>query len=169
MGTLTKQLARACDLTVIACSDFRHSIDAALLTRLQTVFGPHVTYDLISVPGACHRLVRQSPVHREIMLADLDMLVDLHQPETIVIVQHEECGRYQDVLTSVDRIQEQRILSDDIQVSEQILRQRFPNLTVLGFIARMDGQHLYDLDKVWNGGAVGNPEPPATTRVRSGH
>lgn len=181
MGDLDKKLAHACQLTVLTCIDYRLHGAWDLRRCLEGLFGVSVKYDLLTVPGACFRLVHEGPIEpgdtfpdgdlcspdirglteeRElepedrssVVLSDLGLAVSLHHPETIVLVQHENCGRYHGVMTFQSLTEERRVLLQDLLKAAEILRALFPRLRVLGFIARIDvnAECTTGLDKVFD-------------------
>ncbi|MBU1033056.1 hypothetical protein KJ937_03960 [Patescibacteria group bacterium] len=109
-------------------------------------------YDPLTLPGACHRLVRQTLTRKMIVIEDLGASVSMHSPETIVLIQHEQCGGYaaDQNIQFESTAHERRVLLEDIVASARILRGHFPQLTVLGFIARVDDKRILGMDRVFD-------------------
>ena len=148
MGQFQEHLALGCDLTVISCIDFRLQRDNGLFRELHAVYGADASFDLLTLPGSCYRLVRESDALRDIVLEDLAVSVSLHQPEVVAIVQHDDCGKYQSVMTFKDRAEEDRVLTRDAHRAAQILKDRFTNVEVQAFIARLLGDRVVGMDRI---------------------
>ncbi len=160
MGHSTQEhLALACDLTVIACMDFR-LWNGTLERELHFVYGESATFDLLTPPGACHRLVRETGELREQLLDDLGMSVSLHQHETVAIVQHTDCGRYSYMAFESEEI-ERVTLAQDIHAAARVIRRRYPNVTVEGFIAILRNNRVVCLESI---GIVGSAKAVPSRR-----
>gem|GEM_PF-5529099 len=107
-------------------------------------FGPLLTecfggslparYDLVAIPGGLYGLVRGDTHERQVVMSYIDLLVDLHQSETIAVIPHTDCGRY-----GLDRIGgKEDVLLADLAETRQELERRFPRLKVLTGIAECD-------------------------------
>lgn len=134
---LTEQLAHACDLMVLTCIDYRLQTNDSQMIWLRRLYGNDRSFDLVTVPGSCHRLVREPASARSQLLDDIGVSVDLHQPERIAIVQHENCGRYHKSMNFPGWERERGILEMDLNQAVPHLHARFPNLEVHGLIARL--------------------------------
>mgnify|MGYP001559925585 CR=1 FL=1 len=176
MGNLQDQLVHACQLTVLTCIDFRLHGAWNLNRCLQELFGSNVSFDLLTMPGACYRLAREGqqmsvpedsclcnegvteeaalePEDRcSVVLSDLSLSISLHQPESLLLIQHENCGRYQADHEFASLADERRVLMSDLKLAAGILQERFPRLRILGYVARIDlaMASTIGLDQVFN-------------------
>lgn len=150
MGNLKTReaIARTCDLTVVTCIDHRLHGTGRLHDALTREFGSDVRYDFIALPGAIHRLVNEGTARREEFLGDLAFSIDLHDPETLVLVPHMECGVYHEQHAFSSLFEELSHLHGDFLAVCDLLRGRFPNLTVRGFVARIQGLQFHGLEEL---------------------
>ena len=144
--TRGRQLARACDLTVLTCMDFR--LHARLRHQLEWHLGYGVTYDLLTAPGAGYDLAHDDAPHRtQTRLEDLGTSVEIHQPERIAIIPHTDCGKYPQFGIK-DKNELRRILIEDVLKAAHLLSKRFPRLSVIGFLAIVRERHLIELEAI---------------------
>lgn len=128
-----------CQLSVLSCIDFRLQIKNQLFDLLRAEYGAETEFDLLTAPGSCHRLVREEDAHKELMLSDLAVSVSLHHPETIVLIQHTECGKYASHMTFASPEEERDTLIADAKKAAEILRERFPGTAAHIRIAHVHG------------------------------
>ena len=81
--------AYPCKALVLHCIDFRFR--KTLGEFLNSKFG--YSYDLVSVAGGVKRLI-SDPAENNFILEQLKISDTLHKPNTIVLIQHEDCGAY---------------------------------------------------------------------------
>lgn len=132
---------------VLTCSDMRLQ-GASNLARFlaeEPTIGPVLRdgYDLIAVPGACHGFMRGLLGERTILLDYARLLIDLHQQEWLVLVQHMDCGRYG---ATVEGGCNAGVLLADMVETERMLRQHFPRLHVVQAVAAVDATRTIGLD-----------------------
>ncbi len=165
MGDLQPDSTQNCQLIVLACTEFCLQGAWNLARFIEREFGKAVKYDLLTVPGACHRLVREdglprllkdgfpddrgwegvteeylleSDDRRTVALDDLGLAIDWHHPDALVLIQHNNCQRYHTTMTFESVAAECQVLAKDLKVAIQIVRERFPKLHVLGCMAHID-------------------------------
>lgn len=146
-------------MLVIHCSDFRIRREQDL--AIERVYGSGAQYDRYTIPGSCRRLVRESDDTRDQMISDISLLIDKHQPETIVLIQHEDCGAYGGREAFQSPEAENEMLASDLHASASLLRQKFPRVTVHGYIIRMNGDEFARMDRVDTPNASQAPSPQA--------
>ena len=75
-------------------------------------------------------------------------MIQLHSPETIALIQHEQCGVYHNEFKFVDWQEECEILKQDLQYAKSQLKEEFPGIRVRGFVARFELDDVQSLDEV---------------------
>jgi hypothetical protein len=139
------QLSRArCRALVISCSDFRF-ISAQRQARLD--LGLENSYDLIARPGGVRQVVLPtSEAARQTMLEEIDLLRSLHHFPRILLMNHMGCGMYKDIST---RTNEEAIHRSHLHQAHDILRERFPGLTVETYLSVIgpDGVEVIRLER----------------------
>lgn len=129
--------ARSCDCVVLTCCDYR-IWEEELRVHLARAHDARLRYDLLAVPGAIHRLVH-GPEHKGLsLLEDLDLLISVHNPETVVVIPHMHCAVYHAARRFRDEEDERETLVGDIAQAQEVLLARFPRVRVQGYIAEID-------------------------------
>lgn len=125
------QLSQArCRALVISCSDFRF-ISAQRQARLD--LGLENAYDLIARPGGVRQLVLPtSEAAQQTMTEEIDLLRQLHDFQRIVLMNHMQCGMYQDISTPES---EADIHREHLHRAHDLLRERYPGLTVETYLS----------------------------------
>lgn len=138
---LQETLASACQLTVIRCSDFRHSIGESFSRLIRIEYGDHAVFDEIAVPGASYALAHDPKgVAGRLVMSYVEALIGLHDPERIVLVPHTECGWYASSgYVFSDEAHERNELISDARRAADVLHERFPRLTVDCLLAHVHG------------------------------
>jgi carbonic anhydrase len=129
--------AKAC---IILCIDFRFQVETQHWLEIHGYLGES---DEIVVAGASRDLVVPlEPFHKESLLRQIELSVKLHDPEEIVIIDHQDCGGYAQDGTIPAGLS----LDDDkmkhIEYAEkvkQILHEKFPNKNIKTFYVKLDG------------------------------
>ena len=111
----------SCKALVLHCIDFRFR--KTLGEFLSSKFGE--SYDLVSVAGGVKELVSGSQDHNFI-LAQLKISHTLHKPNTIVLIQHEDCGAYGGSKTFNTLQQEVEHQAHELQKAAVLLKEHFP-------------------------------------------
>ena len=114
-----------CKATVLHCIDFR--IQRFLNEYLEERFAG--SYDRISVAGGV----------RNVPLDQFEVSIRLHQPKTIVLIQHEDCGAYGGS-KEFDGLEVEKAFQDqELQKAEQALKNTFPRVVVAKFFILLSG------------------------------
>ena len=148
MGVLQLKIRQSCNLTVLTCMDFRLHGAHNLPKFIEQQFGDGVTYDVLTPPGACHPLLREGESERQRILDHLSLSVSLHDPETIVVIPHMNCGKYHASHSFFDPEDEIALLAKDARHSADLIVGRFPKATVRTFIANVDDRRTTALNEV---------------------
>ena len=117
-----------CEALVIHCIDFR--IQVFLNEYLEERFSG--TYDRVAVAGG----VKILP------LEQCEVSVRLHDPKTIVLIQHEDCGAYGGSEALGDFEAEQKFQANELTKAEQKLKEHFPDVGIEKFLIRLSGDML---------------------------
>ena len=113
--------AHSCKALVLHCIDFRFR--KALGEFLNSKFGD--SYDLVSVAGGVKRLI-SDPLENNFIVEQLKISNVLHKPNTIVLIQHEDCGAYggsRSFKTFEDEFDHQK---QELHKAAVLLKERFP-------------------------------------------
>ncbi len=118
-----------CKAVIIHCMDF----------RLRKALGEYLAwrfpegYDLISVAGAVQGLNKEG-CERDFLLKQLQISSELHNPKTILLIQHADCGAYGGSTAFGGPEQERQAQKQELERAESFLRQRFPQVVEKHFI-----------------------------------
>ncbi len=125
------QLSRArCRALVISCSDFRF-ISAQRQARVD--LGLENAYDLIARPGGVRQLVLPtSEAARQTMTEELDLLHRLHGFQRILLMNHMNCGMYQDISAGAT---EEEVHREHLGLAHDLLHERYPTLTIETYLS----------------------------------
>lgn len=123
-----------CKALVLHCIDFRFR--KMLSEFLEAKFGD--SYDLVSVAGGVKRLV-SDPLEGNFILEQLKISHTLHEPETIFLIQHEDCGAYGGSVAFGDFSTEQEAQNLELEKAESLLKQQFRQ-PIEKYLARLGGE-----------------------------
>lgn len=119
-----------CRALVISCSDFRF-ISAQRQARL--VLGLENAYDLVARPGGVRQIVLPtSEAARQTMHEEIALLHQLHGFDRILLMNHMNCGMYQDLASPED---ERRVHSEHLAAAHDTLAERFPGLSIETYLS----------------------------------
>ena len=119
---------------VISCSDFRF-VSAQRQARLD--LGLNNAYDLIARPGGVRQIVLPtSEAARQTMDEEIALLYDLHGFRRVLLMNHMNCGVYQDLAAEQD---EEAVHREHLAAAREILRERFPKLDVETYLSLISG------------------------------
>lgn len=126
---------------LITCIDFRfHQFNKELYSKKEYLGKT----DLLSVAGASRDFIYPlDPTHGEYVWRQLDLSIKLHDPEEIIICDHEECGAYaQDGMIPIKlTVKEDR--AEHIKILKKLkprLQKRYPNKTFIFLFAYLSGK-----------------------------
>ena len=130
--------AKAC---IIKCIDFRFNKEINAYLAENGYMGHS---DIISIAGGSRDFIK--PVHEDdgvYAWKQLGLSIKLHEPDEILIIDHEECGGYaQDGTIPVDMSSEDDKACHEVflnQLTEKIL-QKYPNKKVIPFFISKEGK-----------------------------
>ena len=111
--------AHSCKALVLHCIDFR--FQEQISEFLEKKFPQ--SYDRVALAGGVKELLENG--ERSITLKNLEISSQLHQPKTIVLIQHEDCGAYGGsgaFRSSAKELEHQR---QELQKATALLKQHF--------------------------------------------
>lgn len=103
-----------CKAVVVHCIDFRFR--KTLNEFLDRLFPEG--YDLVSVAGGVKDI--------DFVLQQVRISNKLHQPDLIVLIQHEDCGAYGTSRAFKDFSEEQSFQKSELQKAESLFKKEFP-------------------------------------------
>ncbi len=123
------------------CMDFRFHNEMQKWLKDQGYLGHS---DEVVVAGASRDLVKPlEEFHKDALLRQIELSVKLHDPDEIVVIDHQDCGGYaqDNTITSglsleEDKKEHQKYFND----ARKLLEAKFPNKTVKTFYAQLDGE-----------------------------
>lgn len=124
-----------CEATVLHCIDFRFR--NMLNEYLQKRFPKG--YDLVSVAGSAKRLAADS-LENNFVLDQIRISNKLHEPKTIGLIQHEDCGAYGGSKAFASFEEELNTQKSELDRAEQILKKEFPQIVIEKHFARLSGE-----------------------------
>lgn len=122
-----------CKAVVIHCIDFR--FQKMLNEFLETPFPKG--FDRIALAGGVKELLEKRK--ESIIFRNLQISSQLHQPETIVLIQHEDCGAYGGSKEFGDFAKEQAFQQSELEKAEVLLKQHFLQ-PVQKYLIRLSGE-----------------------------
>ena len=123
-----------CEAVVLHCIDFRfrNMLNDYLHKRFPE------GYDLVSVAGSVKRLALD-PLENNFVLDQIRASHKLHEPKTMVLIQHEDCGAYGGSKAFADFQEELDTQKSELEKAEQILKKEFPQ-PIEKYLARLSGE-----------------------------
>jgi carbonic anhydrase len=115
---------------VVACIDFRFRENLA--SAIHTTFGIDA-YDEIKLAGGAKNFSRPGkPGRHETALHDLELAINAHHANTVILLTHQNCGKYASEGHSfTDAREERKFHTAELRTAGEIVRTQFPNVTVL--------------------------------------
>lgn len=139
-------MSHTCKALIIHCMDFRfHSAIRDFLVSL----GLKDQYDLVSLAGATRGLIENDRASSEVILKQIDISQRLHGVSEIYLIHHLDCGAYGGHSAFASLSAEHDKHEADLKVSEEIIKGKFPSLSVKKVLARIEergGQNLIDFE-----------------------
>ena len=121
-----------CQAVVLHCIDFRFSKTLSAYFNKRFPRG----YDEISLAGSCKGLLNDEE-HKTALLEQFEISHRLHDPEIIVLVQHEDCGAYGGSKNFLDTTAEQKFHREEFQKAEKLLSDNFSKMDIEGYYAKL--------------------------------
>lgn len=116
-----------CKAVVLHCIDFRFR--KKLIEFLNSKFGD--AYDLISVAGGVKDM--------DFVIEQIRISQKLHNPEVIVLIQHEDCGAYGGSKTFKGLEEEAAFQRQELEKAKILLKQHFPQAQIETYFIRLSG------------------------------
>jgi carbonic anhydrase len=125
---------------VITCIDFRFQKNIKDYLVKNDYLGEA---DIISVAGASHDIATpQTPVDQNYLMNQIGISVSLHNPDKIIIVDHQDCGMY----AATGKIEKGLDLPKDTEKhtnyllkAKELIQQKYNNIEVVLLMAGLDG------------------------------
>lgn len=118
-------MANTCEFAVVTCEDFRlHQNPVGENKIAEFVENLGESSDIITRGGGIKDLVRpQQPGFRKSLLRDIEVSINLHEIITLYLINHEDCGGYQDLEfdTKEEEINQHK---DDLEETKKILKKK---------------------------------------------
>ncbi|MGE0601721.1 MAG: hypothetical protein AB7N24_00675 [Dehalococcoidia bacterium] len=119
-----------CRALVISCSDFRF-VSAQRQARLD--FGLENAYDLVARPGGVRQIVLPTSKAAQVtMEEEIALLYKLHDFQRILLMNHMNCGMYQDLATPEI---EEAVHREHLAKARAILAERYPGLGIETYLS----------------------------------
>ncbi len=122
------------------CMDFRFQSGVQDWLKSQGYLG---SCDEVIVAGASRDLVKPiEPGHKEYLIRQIDLSVKLHDPDEIVIIDHQDCGGYaqDETIKSGLEDQEDRDAHKSYAAeAKAILQAKYPDKEIKTFYAKLEG------------------------------
>jgi len=114
------QEKHTCKALVLHCIDFR--FQEQISEFLEKKFPQ--SYDRVALAGGVKELLENG--ERSITLKNLEISSQLHQPKTIVLIQHEDCGAYGGSKAFTTFKEEAEHQKRELQKAAVLLKDHFP-------------------------------------------
>ena len=125
---------------LLTCIDYRFIDIEQNFLKQQNLTGK---YDWLSLAGASLALTNfPSNADTQAFWEQLDLSVQLHQIERIIIIDHQDCGAYKTKFSaqlSQDSVKELTTHRQYLQSAAKVIQDTYPNLKVELYFAKLDG------------------------------
>ncbi|GMU28629.1 MAG: hypothetical protein AMXMBFR17_21690 [Candidatus Jettenia caeni] len=136
-----------CNTLVISCVDFRFvSFIRVFLTENLKIKDD---YDHIAIPGSVTDIIR--PETQKITFDKIDILLNLHHVNHLVLIEHKDCGAYGGSKYFDSDEKETEVLSNGLRRVRDILNEKYPNLKIDLFLASLKNvgnEKFYYIDRI---------------------
>lgn len=126
-----KENKHTCEAVVLHCIDFR--FQQAMNEHFDVEFPK--SYDLVSIAGGVKELVEKG--RDSFLLNQIQLSLKFHQPQNIVLVQHEDCGAYGGSESFENSETEFSFQRKQLQKAEELLKEQFPKCIIQKCFARL--------------------------------
>ena len=132
---------------VLTCIDFRFR--SYLFQAIQTAFGIDA-YDEIKLAGGAKNLSRPGkPGRQETALDDLGLAISAHHANTIILLNHQNCGKYASEGHSFSNQDEERSFHvSELRTAGEGAHARFPNATILLGYVFLDDTNKVQIERI---------------------
>ena len=132
--------AKAC---VISCMDFRFQDKIQNWIKIKGLLGE---CDQIILAGASRDLVKPlEPYHKTSLLRQIELSIKLHNPDDIIIIDHQDCGGYaQDgtIISGLDLEEDEKQHKIFAKQTYDILSAKYPDKNIEIYYTTFEGKFL---------------------------
>ena len=125
---------------VITCIDFRFQKNIKDYLVQNNHLGDA---DIISIAGASHDIATpQTAEHQYYLMNQIGISVSLHNPDKIIIVDHQDCGIYAatgKIEKGLDLAEDTQRHADYLLKAKELIQQKYNNIEVVLLMAGLDG------------------------------
>lgn len=126
---------------IITCMDFRFQDKIQKYIKNQGWLG---SCDEIIIAGASRDLVKPlEPFHKESIIRQINLSVKLHDPDEIIIIDHQDCGGYaqdQTILSGLETAKDQTEHKIYAKRAYEILKKDYPDKIVSIYYIAFSGE-----------------------------
>ncbi len=146
-------MANTCESAIVTCEDFRLHQKPFGENKIAEFVEKHSgSSDIITRGGGIKDLVRPQRLgFKESLLRDIEVSINLHEINTLYLINHEDCGGYQDLEfdTKENEINQHK---DDLKEAKKILKKRFLGLEIKLCLARKKSGEtgVFEIEKIDN-------------------
>ena len=128
----------SCTTFVLRCMDFRLGAGEIRQVLFEADAVP-AHFDEMTVAGGVKSLVTpQLESDRDFILRHIELSRKLHNIKNVVLVNHQDCGAYGGSSALANEGEELKAHSADLRQAAKIIKQRFPDLTVQTYLAKLN-------------------------------
>jgi len=117
------------------CMDYRFLPEIEKWMEEQKLLG---NVDIVSIAGSAKNIVDKST--RAFALKQIEISRSLHGIKKVHLMDHIDCGAYGGHAAFVDETTEKTKMVTDLQSAAEIIKQSFPDLEVVLWLAHIKGQ-----------------------------
>jgi len=122
-------MSHKCKNLLIRCMDFRLNDEVEKWTKESDIF--EGGFDIVSIAGASKILAGENSAAIENFLGNVDVSVNLHHAEKIVIFHHSDCGAYAKEYKFDSVEEEKKKQIEDMEKSKMIILEKFPTVEIV--------------------------------------
>ncbi len=127
------------DAICVLCIDYRF-VDSAL-GQIETDYG--LKFDLLTAPGAGLFTLHEEvvgPAYGKVFFETLQIAIDLHHIETVVVFSHANCGGYKKIFGDQCPVKERKTHIISMSLLRKEIARLYPQLDFIGYFQHFDGQ-----------------------------
>ena len=129
-------MSHTCKSLVLHCIDFRLGEPIKKFLESEQYLGD---CDIVSIAGAAKNIAAPaSPAEAEFVLKQIEISNRLHHIETVMLINHTDCGAYGGKAAFASAETEHDAHVSDMQKAKEIIMQKYPNLKVELALAHID-------------------------------
>ena len=135
------------DTVILACIDFRFR--EGLTPAIREAFNIDAWDEIKLAGGAKNISMPGKDSRREAVLDDLNLAVAAHHANTIILLNHQNCGKYaSEGNTFDDRGTEHAFHEKELKEAGNVARQKFSNIKILLGYAYVDPTNAVRIEKI---------------------